>query len=127
MAIATRRDSKYLALVRQYLKRANHVTNNDILEYCRQYHSQLSATTIHRITTRMMYDGEISIAPPTKDGCMRFDNNLLPHSHLECNDCGQLCDATISLEVLSAMRKKYNNFRFDGPVLVKGRCKECQV
>ncbi|MCA1807596.1 MAG: hypothetical protein LC687_07095, partial [Actinobacteria bacterium] len=71
----TLRKTKYTDAVRTATTQLGHASNSDIIEMLRADYPDISATTVHRITTRLHDSGELSLAPSKEDGAMRYDSN----------------------------------------------------
>ena len=109
MTTIIRRESKYANLVRDCIKQLGHATHADIMQYYTDRYIQVSATTIHRITQRLVEDGEIVLAPKTKDGDKRFDANMKP--------CPAPCRKILQAQLCNCV--------LDGSLTVHGECQEC--
>ncbi len=125
MAIATRRRSKYTDTVRSVLIERGHATNAQIAADLRLLFPTVSDTTVHRITQRLIEDGEARLAPNASDGSMLFDSNAEAHDHFECAGCGELRDIHIPREGRSMIRSAIGDCRVDGPLKIVGTCCNC--
>lgn len=125
MSIATRRSSNYATLVRDTLHKRGHATNAELLAELRHVHPELSATTVHRITQRLLEDGECVKAPVSESGEMRYDSNLLPHDHFVCSCCQQLRDISLPRIVRNQIQAALDGCRLDGQLLIVGSCHAC--
>lgn len=121
----TPRQSKYCNAAREILAQLGHSTNLTLLEVLRQQYPDLSATTVHRITSRLVDRGELQLAPPAQDGAMRFDSNLAIHDHFMCKSCGVLKDASFSPDTLHTIEKQFDDCHISGPITITGLCKNC--
>ena len=102
--MSTERVTKYVTAVQAYMQQASHATNAQILAYLQQTYPELSATTVHRITTRMVERGQLAFAPAGKDQAARFDANTAPHDHFQCGGCDRLRDVALPAMVFDAMK-----------------------
>ncbi|MFZ1360666.1 MAG: transcriptional repressor [Candidatus Saccharimonadales bacterium] len=119
------RTTKYTAAVQQFVMRAGHATNAEILAALQSDYPDLSATTVHRITCRMAERGTLQLAP-SLDNTMRYDANLTPHDHFMCNGCGMLKDATLGDTLRPAIEKTIGDgCSISGSLTVSGLCKYC--
>lgn len=126
--MTTKRSTKYVIAVKEYLTVAGHATNNDILEDLRQKYKDLSATTIHRITARLLDRGEISLAPAANDNSMRFDANIMPHDHFKCTECGSLRDANIKSKIQPILEAAIGGgCNISGRLTISGLCNKCSI
>ena len=117
MTQVVRRLTKYTNDVLVILKNKHHATNT---------YSDVSDTTVHRVTQRLHGDGLIGLAPPTKRGCLRYDTCVDPHDHFLCDNCDNLRDIIIAEEVKKQIACEMDDCYFDGPLVIMGTCKKCQ-
>lgn len=86
----------------------------------------VSATTLHRITTRMLERGELQLAPSGPENVMRFDANITAHDHFMCTSCGMLRDAQLSKVILPQIEAAVGDgCSISGSLTVTGICKRC--
>ena len=122
------RVTKYMLAVQAHLNTVGHATNADLLRVLHAEYPALSATTIHRITTRMVERGELRLAPATPENAMRFDANLVPHDHFMCMGCGLIKDADISDAIRPLLEKSIGDgCAISGRLVVSGYCKQCAI
>ena len=120
------RTTKYMTAVRYLMKELGHATNGELLVDMRKSYPYLSATTVHRITTRMVERGELQVAPSTHDNVLRLDVNLAPHDHFICRNCGMLRDANLGNVVRPQIEKAIGeDCSISGNLVVSGICKKC--
>lgn len=120
------RTTKYIAAIREIMSQLGHATNVELLSRLHVAYVDLSPTTVHRITARMVDRGELQMAPSSHDNSMRFDANLLPHDHFMCDHCGLLRDANLS-DILrpEVERAIGSDCSISGSLTVSGMCKQC--
>lgn len=119
------RTTKYTAAVVDYLSRAGHATNAEILAALHADYPDLSATTVHRITCRLAERGKLQLAPNLSN-TMRYDANLEPHDHFMCNGCGILRDAQLSDIIRPTVEQMIGDgCSISGSLTVSGLCKKC--
>lgn len=124
IAERTTRYSKELADV---MKRLGHATNVELLKELHRHYPDLSATTVHRITSRMVDRGELRLAPSGSRNILRFDANLIPHDHFMCEKCGILRDADIASLLRPQIEKAIGDgCSIAGNLTVSGICKNCK-
>lgn len=122
------RQTKYTAAVLEALTLLKHATNGQILDIVRQIYPEVSATTIHRVTTRLEERGVIALAPKTTAAEERYDIDPVPHHHFMCVRCERLCDveeneqSRTAVDLLGAMSKRC---KFAGMVTLQGTCEDC--
>lgn len=120
------RETKYCKAIKAELKGIKHATNKELLDLLRSQYNNLSATTVHRATTRLANRGEIGIAPTTNDGSMRYDYNSTPHDHFLCLSCDKLRDVSMGDQIKPLVEKAFDGCSISGPLLVSGVCTDCQ-
>ena len=125
MNATTPRATKYTIAVLSYLQHHNHSTNLQIVEALRQEFPEVSKTTIHRVTGRLLEQGKIRCAPPSHDNSARFDSNVLPHDHFNCKRCDQLRDIYVPRELLQQVQSQLGKCQIDGSVVLTGVCGRC--
>lgn len=126
MLVAHDRTTKYTTAVRDCMNRMGHATNIELLTELRGEFPDLSATTVHRITTRLVERGELRLAPSGQANAMRFDANLAHHDHFMCERCGLLKDADLSGLLGSKIEEAIGDgCSISGSLTVSGICKAC--
>lgn len=119
------RQTKYCNAIRNALVLQGHATNNDIISELRRSYPELSATTVHRATSRLAERGEIGIAPTSKDGSMRYDANTQPHDHFQCSSCDLLRDTDVKDMVTPILESSIRDCKISGRLTISGICKKC--
>ncbi len=128
MLVAHDRTTKYISEVRLLMSELGHATNSELHEKLQHKFPDLSSTTVHRITARMVERGELRMAPNSIENCMRFDANLLPHDHFACERCGLLRDANLGSIVRPEIEKAIgDDCSISGSLTVSGICKQCHM
>lgn len=121
------RTTRYVSSVRHYMQQCGHATNFELLEMARADYPNLSATTIHRITSRLLHKGELQLAPSGKANVLRFDANVEPHDHFMCEGCGMLRDANLGEALRPEIEKAVGDgCTISGSLTVSGVCKGCK-
>lgn len=120
-----KRSTKYTSAVKAYMQTVGHATNGQILQYLRQDYPDVSATTVHRITGRMVDRGELSYAPVATDKSARFDVNLQPHDHFQCSRCDRLRDIILPSELFNSIQEMMGECRLNSRLNVQGSCETC--
>lgn len=119
------RTTKYSAAVREFMARAGHATNGQILAHLQRTYPELSATTVHRITARMLERGELAAAPDAADHAARFDAELAPHDHFQCRRCDRLRDVVLPADMFERIQAMMGDCRLNGRLTVQGACNKC--
>ena len=123
--MSTERMTKYVLAVQEYMHQAGHATNAQILAHLQQAYPELSATTVHRITARMVERGQLDVAPSGSDQSTRFDANTSPHDHFQCRGCDRLRDVDLPASVFEAMQQQIGDCKVSGRLVVQGTCARC--
>ena len=123
--ITTSRTTKYTQAVQDFILAKGHATNAEILTHLHQTYPELSATTVHRITSRLVERGVIALAPSATDGSARFDANTQPHDHFACAHCTGLRDVKIDRKILHSLEDELGGCKITGQLLVQGSCSRC--
>ncbi len=124
---AQARQTKYCNAIKQALINLGHATNNDLLYELRQTYPDLSATTVHRATSRLASRGEISVAPASRDGSMRYDAKIKAHDHFLCDNCGSLMDIDVKHKLSAMLNDSICDCQITGRLVISGICKNCLI
>ena len=124
--MANQRQTKYCLDIECQLKKLGHATNAELLALLKKDYPNLSATTVHRATSRLAARGVISIAPPANDGSMRYDANMLQHDHFQCSSCGILKDTYVRDKIVPILEASIDGCNISGQLTINGTCKKCQ-
>jgi len=119
------RATKYTTAVATFITDNKHATNITILTHLQNTYPELSATTIHRITSRMVERRELVIAPSTLNNASRFDANLQPHDHFQCTNCDGLRDIELPDSVVNSLETILGDCQLTGRLTIQGKCAEC--
>lgn len=119
------RHTKYTQAAKDYMGQFGHATNLDILKVLRINYPELSATTVHRITSRMLDRNELIIGPPSKDNSLRLDANLSPHDHFQCRLCDRLRDIQLPKSLFESIQKLVGDCNISGRLTIQGTCDKC--
>lgn len=120
------RTTKYVTSVMEVMREVGHATNAELVTKLRTQYPSLSATTVHRVTARLLEHGELQLGPAARDGSMRYDINIEPHDHFMCVRCGLLRDAHIGAVVRPLIETEIGDgCQISGSLIVSGLCKIC--
>lgn len=120
------RTTKYVTSVMELMREVGHATNAELLSMLRKKYPTLSATTIHRVTARLLDHGELQLGPSAHDGSMRYDVNTEPHDHFVCAQCGLVRDARLGAIVRPLIEAEVGGgCQISGSLTVSGLCKMC--
>ena len=124
--IVSRRITKYTDSILSILCQLQHATNAEIASRLRELYSNVSDTTVHRITQRLQSDGVIGLAPASRQGCLRYDFSLESHDHFICSECDSLQDIKVPDSVRCQIERQLDGCCFDGPLVITGVCQQCK-
>jgi len=124
-APVTPRQTQNCRDIEQVLQKMGHASNTEILATLRKTNPDLSATTVHRATSRLASRGSIALAPSNIDGSMRYDANATPHDHFMCTSCGMLRDTDIKDQVIPILESSMKDCIISGRITISGECKNC--
>lgn len=121
------RATKYSTFVMNALAKRGHATNAELLYDARAQYPDVSATTIHRITSRLLLAGKVRLAPTGRDNAMRYDANIEPHDHFMCTVCERLRDAVFGSDIRDSIETHIGDgCSISGDLTVTGVCKYCK-
>ena len=124
--IVSRRITKYTDSILSILCQLQHATNAEIASRLRELYSNVSDTTVHRITQRLQSDGIIGLAPASRQGCLRYDFSPESHDHFICSECDSLQDIKVPDSVRRQIERQLDGCCFDGPLVITGVCQQCK-
>ena len=124
--IVSRRITKYSDSILSILCQLQHATNAEIASRLRELYSNVSDTTVHRITQRLQSDGVIGLAPASRQGCLRYDFSPESHDHFICSECDSLQDIKVPDSVRCQIERQLDGCYFDGPLVITGVCQQCK-
>ena len=124
--IVSRRITKYTDSILSILCQLQHATNAEIASRLRELYSNVSDTTVHRITQRLRDDGVIGLAPASRQGCLRYDFSPESHNHFICSECDSLQDLKVPDSVRCQIERQLDGCCFDGPLVITGVCQQCK-
>ena len=124
--IVSRRITKYTGSILSILCQLQHATNAEIASRLREPYSNVSDTTVHRITQRLQSDGVIGLAPASRQGCLRYDFSPESHDHFICSECDSLQDIKVPDSVRCQIERQLDGCCFDGPLVITGVCQQCK-
>lgn len=121
------RVTKYSKAVLEVLGLKHHATNSELLLELRKIYPELSATTVHRVTSRLVAQSKIAEAPADVHGSMRYDANCTPHDHFVCMHCGGIRDLDVAERLIPHISEALGGCKITGRLLVHGSCEHCFV
>lgn len=108
----------------QALHTLGHATNQDLHEQVTKQLPGLSATTVHRITTRLIENKEIGYAPSNGKAVM-LDAEPEPHDHFVCKGCGGMKDITLPNSVFKNIQEQLGKNIVENELVIYGICVDC--
>jgi Fe2+ or Zn2+ uptake regulation protein len=121
------RSTKYTKEILRIVETSGHATNAEILEVLRKTYFDVTATTVHRVTTRLADHGEIAEAPHDINGAIRYDCNTEVHDHFLCQSCGGVKDIDVADDVIPTISKALGGCRITGRLVIYGSCERCLI
>jgi len=112
-------------VVLEIIKQAGHITNAAILDRIRVEFPDLSATTIHRITKRLVEERIIGMTRSPLDGSAMLDANPQPHFHFACEPCGKVEDISLPLETVHQIQNAVGTAIVEDTLLISGIKHNC--
>lgn len=125
-AAVKQRQTKYCDAIEIALSEFGHATNSQLLSTLRISYPEVSATTVHRATSRLAVRGAVGIAPVAHDGSMRYDALVTPHDHFMCSQCDELRDTDVIDRVKPILEASIAGCDIEGRLTISGICKKCR-
>jgi len=119
------RSTKYTKELTLILDELGHATNAVLLGELKKTYPDVSATTVHRVTARLLEQGRILEAPADAQGSMRYDATITPHDHFICNGCGGIRNIDIAEDFLPKISKELGGCKITGRLVIHGSCEKC--
>ncbi|MEP7204588.1 MAG: transcriptional repressor [Candidatus Saccharibacteria bacterium] len=119
------RDTKYSKQILSIIGSLGHATNAQLLASLRQTYPDVSATTVHRVTARLLQRNKVLEAPTDKHGSMRYDSAASLHDHFICNGCGGIRDIDIAADLLPKVSQALGGCQITGRLVIYGNCEKC--
>lgn len=101
-----------------------HATNAQILAAVKAQLPDLSATTVHRITTRLIRAGLLAYGPEI-NGAKIIDANTQPHDHFICDACSGIKDVHISQHSRDELQQQVDSLVLHSRLTITGECSQC--
>lgn len=120
-----RRHTKYTDEIARIIAARGHASNAEIATDLRKVYPDVSDTTVHRVTARMLEDGVVAFAPKTQHGSVRYDASLEPHDHFHCNHCDGLKDVCVPDAIRNELGRLISGCIINGQLTVSGDCHQC--
>lgn len=118
------RETKYSKELLSAITLRSHATNAELLLDLKTMFPEVSATTIHRATARLLDRGKVREAPDTH-GAMRFDALVTAHDHFICNGCDGIRNLDIATTLLPTISEALGGCKITGRLVIYGTCEKC--
>lgn len=105
-------------------RQLGHGSNQDILNLVRNQFPKLTATTVHRITLRLI-NNQILARGPEINGVQLVDANTRAHDHFVCSGCQGVKDVTISEPIKKKLLAEINIEVNPSNLVIHGDCSSC--
>lgn len=105
----------------------NHATADEVYSFISKDYPSIGKGTVYRNLNTLAVDGQVRrVGIP--DGSDRYDHNITPHYHVECEGCHRVFDVEMDvLPDLESYISRTNGIKFRSyDILFKGICPECQ-
>lgn len=112
--------------VLEALHRQRHATNQQLHDALSETLPELSLTSLHRITSRLVERGEISIVP-TASRTAVLDTRPDPHHHFCCTSCGGIVDIALPPQTVDSIQAQLGTHLADAGLVVRGTCAVCRT
>lgn len=106
------------------LNTLGHATNLELHGQVVKQLPDLSATTVHRITTRLIEDKQIGLAPSNGKAVV-LDARPEPHEHFVCKSCGDMRDIALPDSVFDSIQEQLGKNIVSNGLVICGVCAAC--
>lgn len=106
-------------------RKLGHATNAAIQHDVQKQLPDLSATTVHRITTRLIDNGLLALGPEL-NGSRIIDANAAPHDHFVCEKCDGIKDIVISEHSRKELQTQVDALVLHSRLTITGDCTQCK-
>jgi Fur family peroxide stress response transcriptional regulator len=110
--------------VQQSLAKLHHATNQQLYDEVIKQLPDLSLTSLHRITNRLVESSVIGIAP-SNGRVVILDNNPESHDHYICKGCGCIKDIELSEAVFQNIQQQLVKDLVKNELVIYGICVNC--
>lgn len=111
-------------LVLNITNKMGHATNQEILNEAKKTIPEITATTIHRITKRLISRGLLAEGPEL-NGSTMVDANITKHDHFLCKGCNGIKDFVISNNLRQKLASQANVQLTPISLTIFGDCAKC--
>ncbi len=111
-------------VVQRAINKFGHSTNSQLVAECRKILPEISATTVHRITSRLIQRGALAYGPEI-NGSRLVDINIKPHDHFICDGCMGVKDILIPDNLRESIKKQVPGLISGASLTIRGECNSC--
>lgn len=112
------------SLIIELLSQKGHATNQELAAAARKVYPQITNTTVHRITSRLVEVNQAAYAP-SLHSVKILDSKTEAHDHFFCQGCDRIVDVQLSDEAFNSLQKQLPGKLSRRNVLVAGICEAC--
>jgi len=112
-------------------KRKDHPTAETLYLDLKEQMPQIGIATVYRNLSELCEEGK-AIKIKAKTGPDRFDGNIMPHIHFQCEKCHELIDVFLDKKELkkldndmTAIAEKIGGKAVSNEILITGTCEAC--
>lgn len=111
-------------LIKSLLKAKGHATNQELAAEARKTYPNMTNTTVHRITDRLVDSGMAAYAPSLRNVKI-IDAKTESHDHFYCQTCHRLLDIKLSDMSFNAIQSQLPGKLSRSNILIAGTCQRC--
>ena len=105
---------------------ANHPTAEEVYQYTKQNHPNISKATVYRNLTHMARSGDLRYAG-SFSGAMRYDHKCHNHYHFICSKCSKIYDVDSYIDDIRLVAHLGPEFEIKTHKLsFEGVCADCK-
>lgn len=112
--------------VLEALARLGHATNLQLHEAVSAQIPDLSLTSVHRITARLLEREEIG-AVPTSSRNVVLDIRPEIHDHFVCTRCAGVVDIVLPASTVESIQQQLGTHLAEGGLVIRGCCAYCRT
>lgn len=119
-------------IIKSLQARTDHPTAEMLYEDLKKEIPEIGIATIYRNLAELCEEGTI-VKIKSHGGKDRYDGNIMPHIHFECNNCFEIEDIFLYEEDIkkfdNEIKKIANKIKAEptsSQVMIKGLCKNCK-
>lgn len=120
------RKTPQTSLIIELLREHGHATNQELTVAAHKQMPGMTATTVHRITARLVAAGMASYAS-TNGSTKVLDSNTQDHDHFVCRECNKILDINLDDEIIERLQKQIPGKLARKSIVVTGSCDNCDL